>query len=81
MPHNDLRPLQPMAHSMREMLRAIAPMLALARTSLEGGREVAAAAVEQYLAYLGQLDVFVAGLLETTCAGQSPPGAAGSSPS
>jgi hypothetical protein len=52
-----------------EIMRASTPMLALARSSLEGGRELAPDAVEQYLAYLAQLDSFVAGQLGTTCAG------------
>jgi tetratricopeptide (TPR) repeat protein len=52
-----------------EILRGATPTLALARAALEGGREVAPEAVEQYLGYLGQLDGFVAGQLGGTCGG------------
>ena len=55
-----------------EMMRASAPMLALARTALDSGREVAPDAVQQYLAYLGQLDAFVEGQLGMPCAGAAP---------
>jgi hypothetical protein len=55
-----------------EMMRASTPMLALARTALDSGREVAPDAVQQYMAYLGQLDAFVEGQLGMPCAGAAP---------
>ena len=43
-------------------------MIPLARASLEGGREIAAEAVDQGLAYLGQLEPYSAEAVKGLCA-------------
>ena len=62
--------------------RTSAAQLPIARAGLEGGRELAAEAAGQYLAFLAQLQPFVDRQLAGPCAAASPPdvGRAGGAP-
>lgn len=52
-----------------ELLRGGAELLPVARHGLEGGREVAPEAANQYLAYAGQMEPYVQQQLATLCGG------------